>query len=114
MFSKFCVDVTNISFEDKQRLRNEFLNIMRHRFLEGLDEDFDYTDVDKNNEYDNLDILRQDAEDKYFDEEEPEIVEKDVINEVVCSNNEAMSSTSEEEEDYLSDKILEKCCSTKR
>ena len=32
------------------------------------------SDIDGNQEYDSLDILGQDAEEKYFDEEEPESV----------------------------------------
>ncbi|KAH6607099.1 hypothetical protein Trco_003412 [Trichoderma cornu-damae] len=39
------------------------------RFVEGLDEDFEYQTVDDNCAYDTM--ARQDAEDAWFDEEEP-------------------------------------------
>ncbi|RFU75519.1 hypothetical protein TARUN_6727 [Trichoderma arundinaceum] len=39
------------------------------RFVEGLDEDFEYKTVDHNYAYDTM--ARQDAEDTWFDEEEP-------------------------------------------
>ena len=106
-------DVTSISSEHKLKLREEFLNLMRQRFLEGLDEEFDYTKVDTNDEYDNLDILGQDEQDKYFDEEEPEIINELNSDKSAGSNDEQMLSDSEED-DYLSDKILEKCHVSKR
>lgn len=43
---------------------------LRSRFVDGLDEDFDYTTVDDNEEYDGF--LRQLQEDNYFEDEEPE------------------------------------------
>lgn len=39
------------------------------RFVEGLDEEFDYENVDNNDNYDTMAI--QDAEDAWFDNEEP-------------------------------------------
>jgi hypothetical protein len=47
---------------------------MQARFLRGDDDDFDYTKVDDNAEYDNRTLEDQDAEDKYFDQETPEFV----------------------------------------
>ena len=98
--------MTELSQEDKVKLREEFSNIMRQRFLEGEDEEFDYATVDTNDEYDNLEILCQDEQDKYFDEEKPEMISDNVVSE------EGIMSTDSEEEDYLSDKILEKCCAS--
>jgi hypothetical protein len=47
---------------------------MHIRFLCGLDKDyFDYSQVDNNELYDNLDEINKDQEEKFFDEEEPEI-----------------------------------------
>jgi hypothetical protein len=108
-----CLDVADISAEDKEKLRDEFLNLMRQRFLEGVDEDFDYTKVDASDEYDNLDILGQDEEDKYFDEEEPEMINLVINDKSVGCNEEQMMSDSEED-DYLSDKMLEKCHASNR
>lgn len=78
---------------------------MRQRFLEGRDGDFDYSKVDTSDEYDNLEILGQDEEDKYFDDEEPEMMSK-------SDTKEENMLTDSEEEDYLSDIILEKCCAS--
>jgi len=48
---------------------------MEARFLRGVDEDFDYDVVDNNPEYDDRVLEERDAEDKYFDGQEPEFVE---------------------------------------
>ncbi|XP_038623272.1 coiled-coil domain-containing protein 97 isoform X2 [Tachyglossus aculeatus] len=60
------------SAEEKGILREEFTSRMYQRFLDGKDPDFDYSEVDDNPELDNLDIVARDAEERYFDEEEPE------------------------------------------
>ncbi|NXT63110.1 CCD97 protein, partial [Chaetops frenatus] len=44
---------------------------MYQSFLQGQDGDFDYSQVDENPDLDNLDIVSQDLEEQYFDEEEP-------------------------------------------
>lgn len=41
---------------------------MTLRFMRGEDRDFDYTEVDENDEYDDWD----EAQEQYFDDEEPE------------------------------------------
>lgn len=79
---------------------------MKQQFLEGQDEDFDYSKVDTSEEFDNLQIFSQDEEDKYFDEEEPEAC--------ADSKNKGMSTDSDNDDDYLSDNILQKCCSATR
>ncbi|XP_063429156.1 coiled-coil domain-containing protein 97-like [Mytilus trossulus] len=53
--------------EQKAQFRQEFLTIMQERFMAGQDEHFDYSEVDDNTEYDDLDILQKDEEEKYFD-----------------------------------------------
>ncbi|XP_026181463.1 coiled-coil domain-containing protein 97 [Mastacembelus armatus] len=58
--------------QEKALLREEFISQMHRRFLDGKDKDFNYSEVDENPEYDNLDIVSRDAEDKYFDEDEEE------------------------------------------
>ncbi|GFR96784.1 coiled-coil domain-containing protein 97-like [Elysia marginata] len=62
---------------ERNQMRGEFLRIMQERFLAGDDKDFDYSKVDTNTDYDSLDILGHDAEEKYFDEEEEEEHEPD-------------------------------------
>ncbi|KAH9519593.1 Coiled-coil domain-containing protein 97 [Bulinus truncatus] len=52
---------------EKAYLKTEFLRIMQERFLSGEDSDFDYSKVDSNTDYDALDIVNNDAEEKYFD-----------------------------------------------
>ncbi|XP_070805949.1 coiled-coil domain-containing protein 97 [Pituophis catenifer annectens] len=58
--------------EEKAFLREEFTSRMYQHFLEGKDLDFDYSEVDENPEFDNLDIVSRDEEERYFDGEEPE------------------------------------------
>ena len=60
-------DKSKIPKEEKERLRTEFISLMEERFLAGDDHGFDYTNVDCNEEYD--DIYDQDIEDSYFDED---------------------------------------------
>uniref|UniRef100_A0AAY4DDU4 CCD97-like C-terminal domain-containing protein n=1 Tax=Denticeps clupeoides TaxID=299321 RepID=A0AAY4DDU4_9TELE len=58
--------------EEKVLLREEFISQMHQRFLEGKDKDFDYSlncEVDENPDYDNLDIVSRDAEERYFDDD---------------------------------------------
>ncbi|XP_065184960.1 coiled-coil domain-containing protein 97-like [Sycon ciliatum] len=53
-------------------LRHELLSIVQQLFLDGEDKEFDYSAVDSNTEYDNLDVRRQDEEEAYFETEDPE------------------------------------------
>ncbi|CAL1588853.1 unnamed protein product [Knipowitschia caucasica] len=55
---------------EKAQLREEFISQMLQRFLDGKDKDFNYSGVDDNPDYDNLDIVTRDAEDKYFDDDD--------------------------------------------
>jgi len=59
-----------MSEAEKGHMTGEFLMIMQERFLSGQDQDFDYSAVDLNTEYDALDILGHDIEERYFDEDE--------------------------------------------
>ncbi|XP_068972495.1 coiled-coil domain-containing protein 97 [Bombus flavifrons] len=63
-----------ISKSEKQVLKQEFVTNMYQSFLDGKDLDFDYSTVDDNEAYDNIDIRTQDEEDKYFDSESPETI----------------------------------------
>ena len=65
----------SISTAEKQILKQEFVSNMYQNFLEGKDLDFDYSTVDNNEAYDNIDIRSQDEEDKYFDSESPEVLD---------------------------------------
>ncbi|XP_014670890.1 PREDICTED: coiled-coil domain-containing protein 97-like, partial [Priapulus caudatus] len=56
---------------EKDMLKSEFLHVMHERFLSGSDVDFDYSTIDSNTDYDDLQTIGRDEEDKYFDEEEP-------------------------------------------
>ena len=47
---------------------------MKLRFLRGNDEDFDYGPIDNSEDYDDIQQIRRDAEDEYFDGEEPSFV----------------------------------------
>nr|XP_060639565.1 coiled-coil domain-containing protein 97 [Anolis sagrei ordinatus] len=58
--------------DEKILLREEFTSRMYQRFLDGKDRDFDYSEVDENPDFDNLDIVSRDEEERYFDREDPE------------------------------------------
>lgn len=68
------VKTKHITPEEQKLLKEEFISSMYLDFLNGKDEDFDYSTVDDNDKYDNTEINDNDEEDKYFDSEEPEIV----------------------------------------
>jgi len=59
-----------ISEVDKGYLKAEFLRMMQESFMSGGDAEFDYSAVDSNADYDPLDILSHDAEEKYFDDDD--------------------------------------------
>ncbi|XP_019885173.1 coiled-coil domain-containing protein 97 [Camponotus floridanus] len=63
-----------ISNQEIQLLRQEFITNMYESFLDGKDRDFDYSTVDDNEAYDNVELKNQDEEEKYFDSEDPAIV----------------------------------------
>ncbi|XP_029109876.1 coiled-coil domain-containing protein 97 isoform X1 [Scleropages formosus] len=65
------------SAEEKALLRDEFVSQMHRRFLEGKDKDFNYSEVDENPDYDNLDIVSRDAEERYFDEDDDDEEEEE-------------------------------------
>lgn len=62
-----------VSAEEKDQLRDEFYEIMCMKFLEGKDKEFDYTNIDENTEYDDLETQARDAEEKYFDADESDM-----------------------------------------
>lgn len=57
---------------EKILLKREFLRAMQLSFLRGEDKEFDYSSVDSNERYDNVEMQQQDGEDAYFDDEEPQ------------------------------------------
>nr|XP_057905344.1 coiled-coil domain-containing protein 97 [Doryrhamphus excisus] len=67
--------------EEKALLREEFISQMHQRFLDGKDKDFNYSEVDENPDFDNLDIVNRDAEEKYFDEDDDEEEDEDIMTE---------------------------------
>lgn len=66
-----------ISEERRQELKDEFLTLMQERFMNGEDRQFDYSKVDSNENYDNLTTINYDAEERYFDDEDPESIHSD-------------------------------------
>ncbi|CAL1542623.1 unnamed protein product [Lymnaea stagnalis] len=70
---------TDLTTSERSYLRTEFLRIMQERFLSGEDSGFDYSKVDSNADYDSLDILGHDAEEKYFDDDNEQLCEGDEL-----------------------------------
>lgn len=60
-----------ISDDQKLQLHTDFLRTMQLSFLNGEDVDFDYSSIDNCEDLDSLDMIGRDAEDAYFDDEEP-------------------------------------------
>ncbi|TLS21804.1 uncharacterized protein PpBr36_09305 [Pyricularia pennisetigena] len=56
--------------KDAEAGREQWFEFLQDRFVSGGDDEFDYSKVDENEEYD--DIERQDAEDAWFDNEVPQ------------------------------------------
>lgn len=80
-----------LSDSERSLLFQEFRSHMLTTFLEGKEKLFDYSKVDTNPAYDNLDEEGQDAEDKYFDEDES----CDSVMEVETKSKENTSSEDE-------------------
>lgn len=55
--------------EDQESLRQEFVLLMKQRFLDGLDSQFDYSLVDFDEDLDDLEQEDHDVEDRYFAED---------------------------------------------
>lgn len=60
----------SITTTERRMLRDEFVSLMYESFLSGND-DYDYTEIDNDEQYDDMDMIAHDEEDKYFDSEEP-------------------------------------------
>ncbi|CAJ0957178.1 unnamed protein product [Ranitomeya imitator] len=62
--------------EEKALMRDEFVSRMHQRFLDGKDWDFNYSEVDDNPDFDNLDIVNRDEEERYFDDDKDEGIDE--------------------------------------
>lgn len=68
----------SVSDEEKSQFRAEFISHMHERFLAGKDDEFvDYADIDSDARNDPIDLMQRDAEDNYFDSEEPNDVKEE-------------------------------------
>lgn len=56
--------------QEKMMLREEFLSVMQDKFMRGEEQEFDYSTVDANTEFDDLKIWERDEEELYFDSED--------------------------------------------
>lgn len=56
--------------QEKMMLHEEFLSVMQDRFMRGEEQEFDYSTVDANTEFDDLKIRERDEEERYFDSED--------------------------------------------
>ncbi|KAK9244197.1 coiled-coil domain-containing protein-domain-containing protein [Lipomyces tetrasporus] len=64
-------EVEDEDVKSREEGEKQWQDIMTLRFLEGLDTDFNYDDVDFDDQWDDLAQLARDREDEYFDAEEP-------------------------------------------
>ena len=59
---------------------DELIRVIMAKFLNGeLDKFVDYDLIDTSTKYDNIKLIQNDKEDKYFDSEEPSVAPKDSI-----------------------------------
>lgn len=58
--------------KEKLMLHEEFLSAMQDKFIRGEEEEFDYSAVDTNSEYDDITMQERDEEEQYFDKEDYE------------------------------------------
>ncbi|XP_032221663.2 coiled-coil domain-containing protein 97 [Nematostella vectensis] len=79
--------------EEKEMLRNEFFYEMQEKFLLGKEEEFDYSTVDMNDEYDDLKLREQDEEERYFDDDDDDGDDSDCL--IRSSNDSDSKSTAE-------------------
>ncbi|XP_069842838.1 coiled-coil domain-containing protein 97 [Dendropsophus ebraccatus] len=68
-------DEPEVNSKERALMREEFISRMHQRFLDGKDRDFDYSEVDDNPDFDNLDIVNRDEEERYFDDDDEGIDE---------------------------------------
>lgn len=88
-----------ITADERELLRQEFISQMHEHFLTGKDEDFDYANVDDNTQYDDLNLINQDKEDKYFEESDDE--EEEQQEEYKNNKDKNKMDQDEESEDEL-------------
>ncbi|KAI8081789.1 coiled-coil domain-containing protein-domain-containing protein [Halteromyces radiatus] len=60
---------TNRLEEARQQQKEELIRLLEEQWMDGLDDQFDYTVVDNDDTYDDLGQQNQDLQDRYFDEE---------------------------------------------
>lgn len=77
-------DPVPIDSAQKLQLHQDYLKAMQLSFLNGEDKEFDYSKVDYCDALDSLDMIGKDAEDAYFEEEEPEALSDF---EPICDDN---------------------------
>lgn len=65
------------SESERDEMKREFIEVMYQKFMNGQDKEFDYSAVDNNTEYDDLEMETQDEQDKYFDGTDEEEEDKD-------------------------------------
>ncbi|KAK7413560.1 hypothetical protein QQX98_007569 [Neonectria punicea] len=62
---------------DREHGRQLWHDFLENRFVRGLDDEFDYSAIDHNDEFDSM--VRKDAEDAWFEDEEPSWTEDTVV-----------------------------------
>lgn len=72
-------EILEISIDDREGFKQEFIRIMHERWLDGDEDDFDYSTVDRDETLDLQTENERDLEDQYFDEEEPSTNNEDNV-----------------------------------
>lgn len=72
---------------DREEDLAEWHDVMTRRFLRGEDRDFDYSQTDKNEDLDDLQTEQREAQDQWFDDEEPECAIPDKADRTVAGGD---------------------------
>jgi hypothetical protein len=64
------------TLENREESRELLERLITEKFLAGEGEDFDYTAVDEDEQYDDWETIEQDCREQYFDDEVPESAEE--------------------------------------
>ncbi|XP_044733266.1 zinc finger protein 226 [Chrysoperla carnea] len=90
-----------INANEKRLLKQEFESYMYQSFLDGKDNEFDYSKIDNDTSYDNIDVKTIDDEEKYFDSETPEEIHEMDEDSTKINNIQENNSDSDDELDIF-------------
>ncbi|XP_055541876.1 coiled-coil domain-containing protein 97 [Wyeomyia smithii] len=98
---KYSVPVNMVTVGERNLLRDEFIGTMYAKFISGEDGDFDYSKIDDSTEFENLDIIEQDEQERYFDSEDEDNEELGQLHDVSQSHMQLDDSEEDDLDVYM-------------